>query len=254
MLKLTKKSNSSLNKSFYEHLNDLRKFFIVSIIIYVIIFISCFYFSQNIYFILSQPLIKILSKYNLPNNLIYTDITEVFITNINIAFNSSLVIFFILFLPLLYIFLIPVFTKLEKKITKIFMILSPILFIIGIIVSYMGSIFIWEFFIKFSFYIENLTFLPSISLYIKNIINIILLFGFIFQIPLLITILYLLKFINEKDILRFSKYIILIAFIIGAVFTPPDPLSQIILAFIIIILYYISYVFIYFIKKLIKEI
>jgi sec-independent protein translocase protein TatC len=240
------------NKSFYEHLNNLRYLIICGILIYIFLFSVCFYFAPNIYQFLSKSLVETLNKYNMDSKFVYLNITDVFFTYINQSFYISLILFFIIFLPIIYVYIFDALKNKEKKIILFFVCLSPILFILGVVASYYSSFFIWDFFINFSIQNNNLSFLPNIQSYLNMVLNILLLFGLIFELPIFISILFLLNIIDSKDILKFQRYAILIAFIIGAIFTPPDPFSQIIVALLIIMLYYLSYILIYVIRILNK--
>lgn len=241
------------NKGFYEHLAELRQLLLVGFLAYFIIFGICLYFASPIYMFLSNSMLNVLLKYDLDGTFVYLNITDIFFTYIHQSFYLALILFFLIFLPMIYFYLYDALKHREKKLVLFFIVLSPILFCMGILVGYYSSFFIWDFFIKFSLSNHNISFMPSVKEYLDILLNILLLFGFIFELPVLITLLFLFNIIEQQDILKFQKYAILLAFIIGAIFTPPDPISQIIVALLIMMLYYASYMFICFIKTLQKK-
>ncbi|MCL2567222.1 MAG: twin-arginine translocase subunit TatC [Alphaproteobacteria bacterium] len=234
-------SKKFLRKSFQEHISDLRRFLIISIVIYSTLFGICFYFSREIYQFFAEPLQDVLLKYSLKSDLFTTAITEVFSTYIMLAFYISLILFFPFFLLLLFVYLLPVFSKRERKISMLLLILIPALFFLGAAFTYFIAFnVVWDFFIRISLTSDTI-FLPKVSEYISLVLNMMFAFGLAFQLPVLLIILALFNIIDEKMILKFSKYAIVLAFVAGAILTPPDVLSQVVVAGILLILYFLSY-------------
>ncbi|MDR0484176.1 MAG: twin-arginine translocase subunit TatC [Alphaproteobacteria bacterium] len=237
-------------KTFQAHLNDLRRFIIISIVFYLVLFGVCFYFSQEIYHFFANSLQQVLLKYTLKDEFITTSITEVFSTYMVLAFYISLILFFPFFLLFVFIYLLPVFSKKERKISVLLLILIPTLFFLGASFTYFVAFnVVWDFFIRFSMS-SNTILLPKVSEYISLVLNMMFAFGLAFQLPVFLIILALFNIIDEKMILSFSKYAIVLAFVIGAVLTPPDILSQIVVASILLILYFLSYFIVKWIVKM----
>jgi sec-independent protein translocase protein TatC len=237
-------------KTFKEHVADLRKFAIISIVSYFVIFGACFYFASNIYQILAKSLQVNLAKYSLKGDFIVTSVTEVFSTYLGLSFYVSLILFLPVFLIYIYIYLLPVLSKKEKKISFVLLFLIPILFFLGAGFTYFVAFgVVWDFFIQIS-HKSNIVLLPKVSEYISLSLSMMLAFGLACELPVFLIILSLFNLIDEKSILKFGKYAVVLAFVLGAILTPPDPISQIIVAIILIVLYYLSY----FVVKIISKI
>jgi sec-independent protein translocase protein TatC len=233
---------SNSKKTFNAHLGDLRLFLILNIVIFLIIFGICFYYADYLFFLLAKPLLASLEKNNIYTNFIITDITEVFFSQLKIAFYFAAIGFTPIALLLGILFLYPAFNKYSKKIIITTVCLIPVLFCLGFISTYyFGLGVIWDFFIKFSLKNTDIRFLPSVADYISLVLKIIFATGLAFELPVVILILGVLNFITPKSIIKYGRYAIVGAFIIGAIFTPPDPLSQIMMAGVLIVLYYLSY-------------
>ncbi len=240
-------------KNFKEHVNDLRRFAIVSIASYLVLFVLCFYFSKEIYHIFARSLQVALIKYSLNNDFIVTSVVEVFSVYLRLSFYVSLIFFLPIFLIYLYIYLLPVFSQKEKKISFLLLFLIPTLFFLGIGFTYFIAFsIVWDFFIQLSMK-SNIIILPKVSEYISLTLSMMLAFGLACELPVLLIILALFNIIDEKMILKFGRYAIVLAFIIGAILTPPDPISQIVVASILIVLYYSSYFIVKAISKIEDE-
>ncbi|MDR2008207.1 MAG: twin-arginine translocase subunit TatC [Alphaproteobacteria bacterium] len=228
-------------KTFQEHIRELRKYLIISIVLYVALFGICFYFAKEIYQFFALPLQEVLLKYGLHGDLYTTAITEVFSTYMSLAFYISIIFFFPFFLLLLFVYLLPVFSRRERKISLLLLLLIPILFFLGAAFTYFIAFnVVWDFFIRISLG-SNTIFLPKVAEYIELVLNMMFAFGLAFQLPVLLIILAVFNIIDEKMILKFSKYAIVLAFVLGAILTPPDVLSQVVVASILLILYFLSY-------------
>lgn len=229
-------------RSLYQHIAELRKLLIIFIVIFLILFVICFYYASNIFAFLSKPLIVALRNSHLTNKIIATDVTDVFSTYMKIAFNSSLILFLPLGLLITFAYLVGSLNKREKKLALVIVLLVPVLFVAGAAFSYYVIFTMaWNFFIKFTAHLNNVTLLPTVIAYTSMALKIIIAFGIAFQLPILLFILCYFDIINKKDILKFSRYYIVLAFILGAILTPPDPLSQLIVASAFLLLYYMSY-------------
>lgn len=111
---------------------------------------------------------------------------------------------------------------------------------------------IWQFFISFNAG-KHVKILPKVNEYISLVLSILFAFGVSFELPVVMVILFLMNILQPKDILKYSRYAVVLAFIVGAVLTPPDPLSQVLMASVLLILYFISYFIILFISRVIKS-
>jgi sec-independent protein translocase protein TatC len=240
--------NKGIN-SYFSHLKELRSRVIFSLIFFLITFIVSYIFSDRLLSILIKPLT--LTNFP-PKKIIYTDLTEAFITHFKLAFVWSLLVSCPFFLYQFYSFIAPGLYKKEKRAILPFFILGTVLFIIS---GYFTYYFIfpnaWNFFTHYQSYIGSLQleFMPKIIDYVNLSLQFIIIFGLIFQLPLIIIILAKVGVLDSKVLKKFRRVFLVIAFIFGAVFTPPDIFSQIALAIPIILLYEVSILYLCYVER-----
>lgn len=226
-----------------EHFAELRRRIFFSVIFFVITFCACYFFSEKIYEFLLQPFADI-SQNNQNRRLIYTSPAEAFITYLKLSLSSALFFSFPIFAAEIYLFLSPALYKNEKKNILLIFFFSPFLFLLGAIFAYY---FILPAALNFfsSFEIQGSaasSTLPihletKISEYLKFVTNLIFGFGIAFQLPILLLFLIKVDCLSVNDLRLKRRYWIVIIFILAAILTPPDILSQISLASLLIILF-----------------
>lgn len=236
--------------SFQEHLLELKTRLFRIISIFIIVFAVCYYFSDEIYGFLLEPLAK-LSGSNL-RNIIYTGLTEAFFTYIKLAAFAA----FSIIIPIIsletYLFISPGLYQNEKKIIAFILFLSPILYWCGsIFVFYFVMPKAWNFFLSFEKrdMIVPIILEARISEYLNLVIHLIIAFGVAFQLPVVIVILNILKIIKVKMLKQKRRVAIVVNFIIAGILTPPDILSQFALAIPLLLLYELSIVICNYIEK-----
>ena len=210
-----------------DHLDELRNRIIICLVSIIILAGFSYIFVEDIINYISQPV---------GNELIFLAPTEAFFTQIKV----SLFCGFFLSLPVILFqiwkFIYPALKKEEKKYINILLPLSFIFFIGGGAFALLVIIpFGVNFFINIS--INNLQPRFSLSNYISFILGVILPFALVFQLPLVITILTKLKLISSGILIRNRTYILVFIFIFAAILTPPDIISQIMMALPLILLY-----------------
>jgi len=215
----------------------------ICILFYIVIFVLCYLFSKEIYHFLLKPFIEV-SQNNQNRKLIYTSPTEAFTTYLKLSFYSSLFFSFPIFFAELYLFLSPALYKNEKKNILLTIFFSSFLFLFGAIFCYF---FILPMALKFFSSFENLSsvddstlpilFETKISDYLNFTINLLFGFGIAFLSPILLLFLIKGGYVKVKDLRSKRRYWIVIIFILSAILTPPDILSQISLAILLIILF-----------------
>ena len=225
------------------HFNELKHRTIFSLLFFLFSFIICYFFSKEIYQFLLEPYIKS-TDISQSKKLIYTSPTEAFTTYLKLSFYSSLFFSFPIFFAEIYLFLAPALYKNEKKNILLTLFFSFFLFLFGAIFCYF---FILPMALKFFSSFENLSSIndstlpilleTKISDYLNFTIN--LLFGFAIAFLSPILLLFLIKggYVKVKDLRSKRRYWIVIIFILSAILTPPDILSQISLAILLIILF-----------------
>ena len=231
-----------------DHLIELRQRMLYSFVALFCAFLICFYFAEELFSFLVQPLADLLIErkgVHGARRLIFTDLTEVFFTYIKIAFFFGAFFSSPIFLTQLWLFVAPGLYKNEKKGFAPFLIASPVLFFLGgALVYYVLFPLAWSFFLSFETLGGDGT-LPieleaKVAEYLSLVMKLIFAFGLCFQLPVLMTLMARVGLATSKGMAAKRKYAIVGVFIVAAVITPPDPISQLSLAIPIIVLYEFS--------------
>ncbi len=229
--------------SLQQHLVELKNRIIFSLIFFSVAFCVCYFFSTQIYQFLLQPLADSFTSHE-NRRLIYTSPAEGFITFTKVAFYASLFFSFPFFAVQFYLFLAPALYKKEKKLILLLLFFAPLLFLFGAALAYYFLLPItFKFFLSFEFaglaghYQLPIQLETKISEYLNLVIDLIFSFGIAFQLPILLLFLIRFGFLTADDLRKKRKYWIVIIFIIAAILTPPDVLSQISLAIPMVLLF-----------------
>ncbi len=231
-----------------DHLIELRQRLLYSVIALFVTFLVCFYFAQELFDFLVQPLADILAgreSVRGARRLIFTDLTEVFFTHIKVAFFFGAFISCPIFLTQFWLFVAPGLYRNEKKALAPFLVASPFLFFLGgALVYFVMFPLAWQFFLSFETTGGSGT-LPieleaKVNEYLSLVMKLIFAFGLCFQLPVLMTLLARVGLATSKGMAAKRKYAIVGVFVVAAVITPPDPISQLSLAIPIIALYEVS--------------
>ncbi|WEX07326.1 twin-arginine translocase subunit TatC [Chelativorans sp. AA-79] len=231
-----------------EHLIELRSRLIWAIGAFFVAFLVCFFFAKEIFNLLVIPF-QWASRWAGLNSeqvdLIYTAPQEFFFTQIKLAMFGGLVIAFPMIATQVYKFVAPGLYRNERRAFVPFLIASPILFLSGaaLVYFFFTPMVMWFFLSMQQVGPENevqISLLPRVSEYLGLIMTLILSFGLVFQLPVVTTLLARVGLLSSQALADKRKVAIVIAFVVAAVLTPPDPVSQIGLALPTIILYEIS--------------
>ncbi|MDY6065825.1 MAG: twin-arginine translocase subunit TatC [Finegoldia sp.] len=220
------------NMTLVGHLEELRKMIIKIILSLFIVFILVYINSEKILSFVLRPSKDI--------QFIYTKPEELLVSYLKIFIAASLVISIPLIFYHIWKFIRPAFTREEKKFARKILLLIILQIYIGLIFSYYVMLPIsLKFLLNFS--TSNIRPLITVENYLSFLINISLTIVLIFQLPIIVIILTKLKILTSYRMSQYKKYIIFVIFIIAAVMTPPDVISQLIIALPMILLYEISY-------------
>ncbi len=229
-----------------EHLIELRKRLVWSLAAFALCFVIAFVFANPIFDFLTRPLATIWEGQE-GRHLIYTALQEKFFANVKVAMFGGLVLAFPIIAAQVWGFVAPGLYKNEKVAFLPFLIATPIMFIAG--ASFVYYIFIpnaFRFFASFEEVAHDgalaITAEPKVSEYLDLIIQLILGFGIVFELPVLLTLLVSAELLETKTLAKNRRYAIVLGFIISAILTPPDALSMMMMAVPLVGLFEISIV------------
>ena len=246
-----KKSKES---SFVDHLTELRSRLLKSIIYIFIFFVISYTFADNIYSFLVQPYEDAVKRDELNRRLIFTALHETLITYLKVAFFAAIFVGSPVLLIQIWKFIAPGLYKNEKKALLPYLVATPTLFLLGgMLVYYLVMPLAIKFFLSFETSAQLNT-LPiqleaKVNEYLSLIMRLIFAFGISFQLPVLLTLLARVGFVNSAYLKKRRKYVVVIIFALAAILTPPDPITQIGLGIPLLILYELSILSVKFIEK-----
>ena len=221
---------------FTAHLEELRRRLIISFIAVGVGFALSYGFKERLFDILTQPLISVMEA---GETLIYTGLPEAFFTFLKVSFLSGLMIASPVIIYQFWMFVAPGLYDREKRLLIPIVLLSSIFFIGGALFGYFIVFpFGFEFFLGFA--TETIRPLPSMKEYLSFSAKLLLAFGLVFELPLVITFLAKLGIVTVPFLKKNRKYALLLFFVGAAILTPPDVVTQVMMALPLMILYEIS--------------
>lgn len=233
-----------------EHLIELRRRLIWAFVALILCFGLCFYFAGDIFAFLVQPLIKGFGEGE--GRLVYTKLYEAFFTEVRVAFFAAFFLAFPVIASQIWLFVAPGLYSKEKKALLPFIVATPILFLMGgALAYYVVMPTAIEFFLGYEGQVPGITqeALPAMGEYLSFVMHFILAFGISFQLPVLLMLLERAGIVTRAQLKSSRRYAILVAFVIAAVATPPDVVSQFMLAIPLILLYEVSLIAIWFTER-----
>ena len=230
------------------HLTELRRRLMWSGATLFIAFVFCYHFSTAIYSFLAQPLANILmSRTGEDRRLIYTALYEAFFTYLKVAAFGAAFLSFPVIATQAYMFVAPGLYRSEKRAFLPFLIATPVLFVAGAALAYYFVFPVaWRFFLSFE--TPNgagglpIELQAKVGEYLDLVMKLIFAFGIAFQLPVLLTLLAKVGIVSSRSLKKMRRYAYVGMFVVAAVLTPPDIITQCGLALPLILLYEISIV------------
>ena len=236
-----------------QHLIELRKRLVKSLILISILFIISYIFADTIYNFLVQPYANAVEGEE-GRRLIFTALHETFFTYLKVALFASLFLSLPYVLTQVWIFMAPGLYKNEKMVVIPYLVATPLLFLLGsALVYYLIMPLAIKFFLSFESIGGNgalpIQLEAKVNEYLSLIMRLIFAFGLSFQLPILLTLLARVGFVSSFGLKKNRKFVIVGVFAAAAILTPPDPISQIGLGIPILLLYELSIFAVQFIEK-----
>ena len=224
---------SDVENSFVSHLIEMRDRLLRAVLAVVIIFIALFPWAQDIYALLAQPMLAALPK---GGQMIATEVTTPFFVPIKVTMMAA----FLLAMPWVFYqawaFVAPGLYQHERRIGVPLVIASVILFLLGMAFAYF-----LVFPVVFGFIVgvapEGVAVMTDIGKYLDFVMTLFMAFGITFEVPVVVVLLVKMGMVSIAKLREIRPYVIVGAFVIGAIFTPPDVISQFMLAIPLWILY-----------------
>ncbi len=241
---MTTDTSDSHKMPLLDHLIELRGRLMYSVAALLVAFLVCYYFAEDIYAFLVRPLADIFEGES-GRRLIFTALHEAFFTYVKVAFFAAICLAFPIIASQIWMFIAPGLYKHEKRAFLPFLVATPFLFFLGAALVYYAIFpLAWQFFLSFEapggggelpIQLE-----AKVGEYLSLVMRLIFAFGLCFQLPVLLTLLARVGLVTSQGLASKRKYALVCVFIVAAVLTPPDIISQIGLALPIILLYEIS--------------
>lgn len=221
---------------FTSHLEELRSRLVRIFTVIAAVFVGCYFFKEKLFNILTGPLEDILPD---KGAMIFTSLPEAFFTYLKVSFFAAVFLSSPYILYQIWKFVSPGLYEKEKRYVAPFVISSTVFFLGGALFAYYVVFpFGFRFFLTFS--TDFIKPMLSVREFLSFAITILLAFGIVFELPIFMFFLARIGLVNSRMLVKNRKYAILLAFIVAAILTPPDVVTQVLMAIPLLILYEIS--------------
>lgn len=223
----------STGESFIAHLVELRSRLMKAVVAVLLVFVCLFPWASKLYTLLAEPLLSKLPK---GGQMIATDVTTPFFVPLKVALMAAFLIALPYILYQIWRFVAPGLYEHEKRLVWPLIIASTILFFCGMAFAYFAV-----FPIVFGFITASaptgVAVMTDIDKYLSFVLTMFMAFGMTFQVPVAVVLLVRMGFVTVKKLREIRPYMVVGAFVVGAIFTPPDVVSQSMLALPLWLLY-----------------
>jgi len=219
--------------TFISHLMELRDRLLRCILAVALVFFGLVFWAKDLYALLAKPLLAALPE---GGQMIATDVVGVFLVPVKVTALIALVIALPYVLYQIWAFVAPGLYAHEKRFVLPLVISSTLLFLAGMAFAYF-LIFPLAFKVLASFAPQGVAWMTDIDKYFNFVLSMFIIFGVTFEIPVAVVLLVRMGVVSVEKLREIRPYMIVGAFVVGAVFTPPDPVSQLMLAVPLWLLY-----------------
>jgi sec-independent protein translocase protein TatC len=233
---MAKKINREEKQPFLSHLEELRKRLIVCAIGIGCAFFVAYFFKEDLFRLLVMPLKEVMPE---GDRLIFTSLPEMFITYLKVSLIAGILAATPVIFYELWMFIAPGLYQHEQRFVIPFVACSSILFTAGALFGYF-IVFPFGFKFLMAYSNEYVQALPSVKEYFSFSIKLLFAFGLVFEMPVVVFFLSKMGLVTAEGMRRQRKYALLMTFVVGAVLTPPDVLTQLMMAVPLMILYELS--------------
>jgi len=216
----------SIEDSFISHLVELRDRLLRSILAILVAFLCLFPWAKDLYALLAHPLLAALPQ---GGHMIATDVVGVFLVPMKVALLAAFVIALPYVLFQAWAFVAPGLYAHEKKLVLPLVIASTVLFLVGMAFAYF-MVFPVVFKFMASVAPAGVAWMTDIEKYLSFVLTLFVAFGVAFEVPILVIVLVRAGIVSVEKLREARPYVIVGAFVVGAIFTPPDVISQLMLA------------------------
>jgi len=220
-------------ETFLSHLIELRNRLLWSVIAVVVAFVCLAPWAKDIYHLVSQPMLAQLPK---GGRMIATGVTTPFFIPFKITFLAAVLVSLPFLLYQVWAFVAPGLYAHEKRLVAPLVIASTVLFALGMAFAYF-FVFPVVFRVMRTFTPEGVDWMPDIGTYLSFVVNMFIAFGVAFEVPIVVILLVRMGVVSVAKLKEMRPYVIVGAFVIAAVVTPPDVTSQLLLALPLCLLY-----------------
>ena len=231
--------------TFLSHLFELRDRLIKALLSIGIVFVCLFPWAKELYALLAQPLIATLPQ---GGQMIATDVVGVFLVPMKVALMVAFLIALPYVLYQVWAFVAPGLYSHEKRLALPLVAASVVLFFVGMSFAYF-LVFPTVFKFMANIAPEGVAWMTDIEKYLSFVMSTFLAFGVTFEVPVVVVVLVRMNIVALETLKEWRSYMIVAAFVIAAIFTPPDVISQLMLAIPLCLLYELGMLMAKFVSK-----